>query len=154
MTGKDFEQQFKKSIPDKVFCYRLKDSTASFSSDSTSFAVHNISDFFAFYNNKLYFFELKCHKGKSLPFNCIRKTQLSEMTKASVYKGIESYLVVNFLDINDYIYIIDMNLVKEEIDKNIRKSLSLDFCKNHGIAIKKYKKRVKEYYSLADFFHI
>ena len=153
MNGKKFEEQFKKSISDDVFLYRLKDSTATFSNNNTSFAVHNISDFFAFYNNKLFFLELKCHKGKSLPFSCIRKTQINEMIKASKYDNIESYIVVNFYESNDdKIFFININDVYEEIQKGKRKSLSIEVCYKKAILVSKYKKRINEYYNLDEFF--
>lgn len=153
MNGKKFEEQFKKSISNDIFLYRLKDSTATFSSNNTSFAVHNISDFFAFYNNKLYFLELKCHRGKSLPFNCIRKTQITEMIKASKYNNIESYFVINFYESNDdVIFFINANDVYKEMQKGQRKSLSIDFCYKKAILVSKYKKRINEYYYLDEFF--
>ena len=153
MNGKKFEEQFKKSIPNDVFLYRLKDSTATFSNNNTSFAVYNISDFFAFYNNKLFFLELKCHKGKSLPFNCIRKTQIDEMIKASKYNNIESYIVINFYENNnDVIFFVDINDVYKEMQKGKRKSLSIEVCYEKAILVSKYKKRINEYYNLDEFF--
>ena len=50
-TGKIFEKSFRKSIPDSenVYCYRLKDGTASWNmgnSKNVRFQAENIADFF------------------------------------------------------------------------------------------------------------
>ncbi|HII4524294.1 TPA: Holliday junction resolvase RecU [Clostridium perfringens] len=80
--GKKFEEDFKKSIPEKYFVYRFK--------------AHNICDFEVFAEDKLFLFEIKSYKGASIPLSGIRKTQLEEMLKASNYKNIEPYFLLNF----------------------------------------------------------
>ena len=46
-TGKQFEAAWKKSMPPDAWCYRLKDSAASYygGNESLSFSIDNICDF-------------------------------------------------------------------------------------------------------------
>lgn len=47
---------------------------------------------------KLFICELKSHKGKSIPFNCIRQNQIEQMQKAAMHKGIICLLIIHFAD--------------------------------------------------------
>ena len=46
-TGKQFEADWKKSMPPDAWCYRLKDSAASYygGNENLSFSIDNICDF-------------------------------------------------------------------------------------------------------------
>ena len=46
-TGKQFEADWKKSMPPDAWCYRLKDSAATYygGNENLSFSVDNICDF-------------------------------------------------------------------------------------------------------------
>lgn len=48
---------------------------------------------------KLFICELKSHKGKSIPFNCIRENQIQQMQKAATFDGIVPLLIIHFADI-------------------------------------------------------
>ena len=82
--GKVFEEDIKKSVPKEYWIYRFKDGTANFSgskNENVRFQAHNICDFMIMTKENLILLELKSHKGSSIPFSCIRKNQIEEMTK-------------------------------------------------------------------------
>ena len=104
--GQNFENNFKNSIDkndSSIFFYRFKDGTANWgpkdNKDKIRFQAHNISDYMIFYRHKLFILELKSHKGKSLPLNCIRNSQYEEMFNASFKDSVYPMLIIFFSDI-------------------------------------------------------
>lgn len=154
--GKKFEEDFKKSIPEKYFVYRFKDGTANFNgtkNENVRFQAHNICDFEVFAEDKLFLFELKSYKGASIPLSGIRKTQLEEMLKASNYKNIEPYFLLNFRPL-EKVYAIRVQNVQVFIEKAERKSIPVKWCIENGIEIKGVKKKVRFSYDLEELFRI
>lgn len=152
--GKKFEEDFKKSIPEKYFVYRFKDGTANFNgtkNENVRFQAHNICDFEVFAENKLFLFELKSYKGASIPLSGIRKTQLEEMLKASNYKNIEPYFILNYRALES-VYAIKVQTLQEFIEKAKRKSIPIKWCIENGIEIIGVKKKVRFRYELEKFF--
>ena len=106
-SGKVFEQDFRKSLdlddPD-LFFYRFKDGTASWGNQENSFIrfqAKNISDCMIFFKRYLFIIELKSHKGKSLPFSCIKENQFQEMYNASFKNYVYPILIIFFPDIEE-----------------------------------------------------
>ena len=96
--GKIFEEEIKASMPQDVYYYRFKDNAASFSGgENTRFTSHNICDCMAVTNDYVFLLELKSHKGSSIPFTCIRKNQIEEMSKVDHIR-IKPYFILNFRD--------------------------------------------------------
>lgn len=154
--GKKFEEDFKKSIPEKYFVYRFKDGTANFNgakNENVRFQAHNICDFQVFAEDKLFLFELKSYNGVSIPLSGIRKTQLEEMLKASNYKNIEPYFILNYRALES-VYAINVQTLNEFIKNAERKSIPVKWCIENGIEIKGYKKKVRFSYELEEFFRI
>lgn len=154
--GKKFEEDFKKSIPEKYFVYRFKDGTANFNgtkNENVRFQAHNICDFEVFAEDKLFLFELKSYKGASISLSGIRKTQLEEMLKASNYKNIEPYFLLNFRPL-EKVYAIRVQNVQSFIEKAERKSIPVKRCIENGIEIKGVKKKVRFSYDLEELFRI
>ncbi|WP_024613635.1 Holliday junction resolvase RecU [Clostridium sp. Ade.TY] len=152
--GKRFEEDFKKSIPEKYFIYRFKDGTANFKgtkNENVRFQAHNICDFQVFAENKLFLLELKSYNGVSIPLSGIRKTQLEEMLKASNYKNIEPYFMFNFRPLQK-IYTVKVENVQEFVTKAERKSIPVKWCIENGIEIEGVKKKVRFRYELERFF--
>lgn len=152
--GKKFEEDFKKSIPEKYFVYRFKDGTANFNgtkNENVRFQSHNICDFEVFAENKLFLFEVKSYKGASIPLSGIRKTQLEEMLKASNYKNIEPYFILNYRALES-VYAIKIQTLQEFIEKAKRKSIPIKWCIENGIEIIVVKKKVRFRYELEKFF--
>jgi recombination protein U len=125
-SGKRFEKNFQESIPEKIFHYRLRDNTSSWGgNDQVRFQVPNICDYILFHNGTLCLLELKSHKGKSLPFNCIRENQEKELIKATE-KGVIGGILVEFSDVNRVFWLDIQSFVeyKKIID---RKSVPISY---------------------------
>lgn len=156
--GKQFEQSFRKSIPetDNIYYYRLKDSASSYygGNDSLRFSQSNIADAFMFYVNEymnlLLILEFKHHKGKSLPINCIRENQLKEMTLASKKTDVIPMLVVFFSDV-EKCYSLKIEDVDIFIKNNDRKSIPLEFFEQYGIPIDVIKLRTNYKYNVEEW---
>ena len=67
-TGKQFEADWKKSMPPDAWCYRLKDSAASYygGNESLSFSIDNICDFDVYRYPMHHYFELKTIETPSI----------------------------------------------------------------------------------------
>lgn len=147
--GKKFEQNWRKSIPDRknIYYYRLKDGTANWAGGNNynvRFQASNIADAFLFYDNYLLILELKHHKGKSLPLNCIRANQVKEMTEASKKLGVIPFLIVFFSDI-ERCFALRINTFNDFVENSDRKSIPLSFFEEKAIEIgvKKLKTNYK-----------
>lgn len=72
-TGKQFEADWKKSMPPDAWCYRLKDSAASYygGNESLSFSIDNICDFDVYRYPMHHYFELKTIETPSIPLEKI-----------------------------------------------------------------------------------
>lgn len=152
--GKKFEEDFKKSIPSWCWCNRYKDGTANIGNvknEKVRFQAHNVCDFEVFAENKLFLLELKSYNGVSIPLSGIRKTQLEEMLKASNYKNIEPYFMLNFRPLQK-VYAVKVENVQDFIKKAERKSIPVKWCIENGIEIEVIKKKVRFRYELDNFF--
>lgn len=111
-SGKQFEQQFKKSVPEYCFYYRIKDSTGTFSGgDKLRFSSIQPCDAFLFdgKSRTFYALELKSTKGTSFSFEdinadnkqpkkMIHKHQIMCLKNIATYSGTVSGFVFNFRD--------------------------------------------------------
>lgn len=110
-SGKQFEDNFKKSAPDYCFCHRLKDSAQSFiDSGLSDFSWQNPCDFYLFdtKNRIFYALELKSSKQKYISFEnieeqkpkpkMIRKNQILSLIKIGEYNNTISGFFFNFRD--------------------------------------------------------
>ena len=148
-NGKRFEENFKKSVPPDVFYYRFKDGTSSWDGgDLTRFQASNICDCMLYTKNRLFLLELKNHKGKSIPFSCIRQNQLTELVKAHKFNIISGF-IFNFQDIEET-YFVHSNLVNEYIESQERKSFPYMWCEEVGIRIRGKKLKTNYRYDLAE----
>ena len=95
-SGKKFEENFKKSVPENVFYYRFRDGTSSWDKSSKMrFQAKNICDCMLHDGEYLYLLELKNHKGKSLPLSAIRQNQVDDLLLAAKHRNIIAGLVVS-----------------------------------------------------------
>lgn len=151
-NGKRFENNFKNSIPKDVFCYRLKDGTASWGDkDTTRFQCSNMCDFILADGEYIILAELKNHRGKSLPLSCIRPNQLEEMLKADKFVFVKPMFLVNFEDVNEC-YALSVEWVKDFIEIGRRKSISISDCREYAIEVPTRKKKVNTEYDLTVLF--
>lgn len=151
--GKIFEAEIKASIPSEFYVERYKDDTAGF------YGVSNPADFRLYKYPLTFLWELKSHKGKSIPLAKIRSSQLKGMEKANSHKGIYCGFIINFRDLEETYYITFSVLVSEYYIKNAkgefeikpdgRKSIPVDWCREYGEQIIQTKKKVRYSYDLA-----
>lgn len=165
-SGKIFEDDFRKSVPDYCFLHRLKDAAQSYNkSENTKFAWENPCDFFIFDSNThiLYALELKSTKYKSMTIQAdktdkskmIKLHQIESLTNMSKYDGVMAGFVFNFRDEKNnmertyFQNIIDFNNMYEKINKQ---SLNeMDLLLNGAVKINGTKKRVHYTWDLNEF---
>lgn len=155
--GKKFEEDIRKSIPDDVYCYRIKDPAQSFGGGSTftRFSLKNECDFFFYKKPILVAAELKSNQGTSISF-AREKTQKGEIKFDQIQFlvfatkfNIKSGLLLNYrktentywIDILDFINFVD-NTEKKSINEN-------DLLENNAILIDSTKKRTRFSYDLS-----
>ena len=144
-SGKRFEEDIKLSITDQ-FYLRLADSGGWSDAKNTRFTPSNICDCVIFARDWLYLVELKSHKGKSIPVSCLK--QLPDLLKISK-SGVVPCFLLNFRDMEET-YLLYASQVEEALIG--RKSVSIGFCREHGIVVVQHKKRVRFRYELSKIF--
>lgn len=150
--GKHFEQDIRASIPPEFFIERYKDDTAGFK------GVANPADFRIYKYPFTFLWELKSHKGKSIPLDKIRNSQLKGMRKASPHYGVYCGFLLNYRDLEETYYIAFEDLVVKYYTLNDegdyepktdgRKSIPVEWCRDMGDRIQQTKKRVRYSYDL------
>lgn len=159
--GKQFENDFKASVPHTAFIYRFKDGTASWSSNqcprckspiesATRFQAENICDFMLFNAPTLYFFELKSTQSKSLSYSSVRDNQVRELTVAGVKEGINAGFVVNFRTIEETYYM-DIERYNECVKTLTSKSIPIAIFREYATRIDQEQKKVHYRYDIAKF---
>lgn len=108
-TGKQFEADWKSSMPKDAWCYRLKDSAATYygGNENLSFSIDNICDFDVYRYPMHHYFELKTIETPSIPLEKIlgrfdRERQkyhklkhITDMAHAASFKGQTAHVVIN-----------------------------------------------------------
>ena len=152
-SGKQFEADFKASVPSNVYFLRLKDGTAAWDSSTDKsnirFQAQNPFDCILF-DGRMILLELKSHKGKSIPFSCIRENQLKELSIADNFSGIIPGIVFNFRDISKT-YFVPIRHVYYYTTHADRKSIPLDWVQENGTEIKAELKKVHYRYYVKEF---
>ncbi len=158
--GKIFEEDFANSFRSNkgLFVLRLNDNSGAWKGNGKSdnsngkvrFTPKNICDFIVYSNesNKLLLLELKSFKGKSCPFSNLKEHQIKGLYAEGKREGIESYMVLNFRDLKNETYAVKSEHIYEFYEKAERKSLSYEFCKEHGVLIVGRLKRTRWEYDV------
>jgi len=147
--GKKFEQDFKKSIPDTVYYYRLRDGTAAWDGgENTRFQAMNICDYLM-YDGNFYMLELKSHKGKSIPYTAFRDNQIEGLCNASEY-GVKTGFIINMRDA-EQTFFVPASVLYEVIQTSERKSIPLEFLTTQCKQIIGEKKRTRWRYDVERF---
>ena len=153
-AGKVFEQDFQKSTPDNVLCYRLRDGTASWGGGETRFQTTNVCDFIMFNAQQLYFFELKTTKSKSLPIKNILGNneskglkKIKDLQSKMMYENVCSGYIINLRELGRTFFIYPDHILNF-IKTDIRKSLPLDFLERNGIEIDQKRKITRYKYDI------
>lgn len=141
-AGKQFEKDFKASVLDDQFFLRLNDAGGWSKSADLRFTPSQLCDCILFTRGILYLLELKSHTGKSIPATNLKQADaLAEIQTL----GTVPAFVVNFRDYSET-YLIGAYFVQQEL--TVRKSLSLDTCRELGTLIPQRKLRVHWRYDL------
>lgn len=160
-VGKQFEQDFKSSVPESVMYYRLPDAATSFGGDnSLRFSRKNPCDSFLFYPTSRTFFalELKSVGGGSISFEkskeekgIIHFHQAEGLRKFGSFDGIMAGFVLNFRK-EDKTYFIEIGNYLKMIDVIGKKSFNeKDLLQYNPILISQQKKRVHWKYNIEKF---
>ena len=152
-TGKRFEENWKKSIPEDVFYYRLRDSNNTWANgNKTRFATSNICDCLIFDGETLFTLELKSTKSKSLPYNNIKEHQIKDLLWCSEFANVISGFVIEFDSINEcyFVEIADFMAYKS---KSNRKSLPIDYCRENGLKIDIMNLKINRRFNVEKFLN-
>ena len=146
-SGKRFEDNFKKSVPEDCFFYRLRDNPA-FMGSNLKFTTKNPCDCFIFRKGNLFLIELKSIKGKCIPLSKIRDNQIK--TFSIIQENLITGLIVNFSE-EEKTYFLDGLKVLNFIKNEERKSIPITFFETEGIEIKEKLLRVNKRYDIGSF---
>lgn len=156
-NGKDFEKNFKNSVPDNIFFYRFRDSGSTFygGNKNLRFSTSNIADNMMFYNGCLFLNELKAHKGKAIPISCImgnktKEKQIQDLCEANKYDNVFANIIVFFIDL-ERCFVLDIENFLFFLEENERKSIPLEFFENLGIEIRVEKKTRNYKFKIMDW---
>lgn len=162
-VGKRFEENWKKSIPDDVMYYRLKDQAQSFGGcNNLRFSSKNPCDCFLFYSPYFYALELKSVGTSSISFErtkeekgVIHYHQIKGLREFVGYKNIIAGFLFNFRKNNTettyYQHINDFDRMINSIDK---KSFNeKDLVKFNPVIVNNRKLKVNYRYDVADLLN-
>lgn len=145
-NGHIFEQEFKKSVPAGVYVKKLKVMSGYRGGG-------NEGDFLLFKYPNLYIFELKSHKGASIPFDVVRDKQLVGLFNNSHIKGCKCGFIFNFRDYEET-YFVEIRDILDYMESCGRKSFPLSWVKELGIKIEGKKIRTRYRYNLEKFLEV
>lgn len=140
-NGHIFEQEFKKSVPENVYIKKLKVSGMNYKGNG------NEGDFLVYQYPQLYIFELKSHKGKSIPFDKLRINQIQGLDKLQNIPGVITGFIFNFRDL-EKTYFIKVNDIIEYMLSGERKSFPIEWVESIGIKIEHKKARTRYTYNI------
>lgn len=162
-VGKQFEDDWKRSVPEYALIYRLPDSAQSFGrSDRLRFSAKPPFDFLMWDSRKyvLYALELKTVSGKSISFErtkedkgAIHHHQIKGLNEWNEYNGIICGIVINFRGAEKTVFI-EITEFNKLISATEKKSFSLDDLDRYGvrhIVIEQTKMRTRYKYDIDKF---
>ena len=170
-SGKNFEQQFKISVPEYCLLHRLKDSAQSFNqSNLTRFSWDNPCDFFLFdsISHILYCLELKTTKNKYMTFEdidsdekqtkMIHKHQILSLLNFAKFENVMAGFIFNFRDEvhnMERTYFQDIESF-DKMCKSINKTSfnEMDLILNCAVKIHGTKNRVKYVWNIDEFLSL
>lgn len=159
--GKEFEEELKTSAKDQgIFFYRIKDVNPLFLKANAKVSQNNF-DSFIYKKPNLFPVEFKSTAQKSISFDdkIIKKHQIQALKEADAYDGLIAGFIFNFREydnftvfvhIRDFLeiqYLSQNKIIEHRFKSKLNKSsIGLDICKEVGIEIKNYKKKVRYRY--------
>lgn len=149
--GKKFENDWKASIPDNCWIYRLRDNASSFAGgENTRFTSSNICDYIMLDDRTrtMFLVECKSTKGTSIPLTMLRQNQIDGLKDASKHNLVAGMLINFRNDKNDtFFLLIDEYL--DMMDSLNKKSFNIKDLENIGATrIESEKKRTRYRYNV------
>ena len=158
--GKQFEQDFSKSIPDYAMLYRLPDSAQSFgNSTALRFSRKSPFDFFLWDSKRrlLYALENKTVEGKSISFErekndnaVIHYHQIQGLNQYNKFEGVICGFIIFFREIETTVFL-PINSFNNIVIDSEKKSLNYSDIVGSGfeyIIIHQTKKRTRYTYDI------
>ena len=165
-VGKKFEDNFRDSVSKDIFFYRFRDSSGTFygGNNNLRFTPTNIADNLIFYNGCLFLNELKTHKGKSIPIDCIlgnkkkngkhtKEKQIVDMYEANKHENIYCNIIVFFSDV-ERCFSLDIENFVFFMQDNDRKSVPIEFFETLGEEMDVTKKKTNYHYDINKWLKI
>lgn len=150
-AGKQFEDDFKSSVPDTCWIYRLRDNASSFANGTnTRFTSSNICDYIMLDDNTqtLFLIECKSTKGTSIPLTMIRDNQIKGLQEASKHNLVAGILI-NFRDEHNNTFFLSIEKYIEMINEIDKKSFNIkDLETIQATRIQSEKKRTRYKYNI------
>ena len=154
-TGKQFEADFKASVPSDAWCYRLKDSAATYygGNENLSFSIDNICDFLVYRYPMNHLFELKTIETPSIPLEKVfgkydkakckyrKEKRITDMVEAMGYSGQTAHVIVNYRAVNRTFAIPASKVLAFRYNES-RKSIPWKWAEQEGIEVKAKRLRV------------
>lgn len=154
-TGKQFEADFKASVPFDAWCYRLKDSAATYygGNENLSFSIDNICDFLVYRYPMNHLFELKTIETPSIPLEKVfgkydkakckyrKEKHITDMAEAMGYSGQTAHVIVNYRSVNRTFAIPASKVLAFRYNES-RKSIPWQWAEQEGIEVKAKRLRV------------
>ena len=134
--GKIFEDDFKKSVPEGVYCKKLHDSANGFDIENSKqrFALQSPYDFLLCKDGQMYAYELKTAKGSSFSFKGkspnIKMRQIDELILAK-RSGAKTGLILNFRE-KEQTYVLDPDDFKAFTESTTKSSINIKEAEEIG----------------------
>ena len=150
-AGKVFENDFKASVTDTCWIYRLRDNASSFAGGkNTRFTSSNICDYIMSDDKTrtLFLIECKSTKGTSIPLTMLRQNQIDGLIEASRHNLVAGMLI-NFRNEKNDTFFLLIDEYLDMIDSLNKKSFNIKDLKQIGATrIENEKKRTRYRYNV------
>ena len=151
--GKLFEQDFKSSVLETCWVYRLRDNASSFAGGmNTRFTSSNICDYIMLddITRTLFLIECKSTKGNSMSFNMIRQNQIQGLQEASKHHLVAGMLL-NFRNENNDTFFVLIDDFLDMMNSINKKSFNIKDLESIGATrVESEKKRTRYRYNMSD----
>jgi len=158
-NGKIFEKEFRDSVPEDVYFYRLRDPASSFDQSAQTnlrFSITNDYDCFMYQKPNFFPIELKSTQGTSMSIQfskeekgkMIKINQIEGLLKAQKHDGAYAGFLLNFRE-TEHTYWLGVNEFNQFYTTTTKKSINeKDIQEYKGILIPQRKKKVRYAYDV------
>lgn len=167
-SGKEFESDWRRSVPPDVWYYRLRDSSATFyggAQEGIRFAPDNICDCVLYRWPYLHLVELKTVAQSPASLSAMfgrfdpekerykKQKHLEDMDAAAAHPGVVASVVINYRG-SGHTYAVSagkvLSFLSAAIHGHGRKSIPESWCQEHGVLIPQQLLRVHYRYDVRE----